>query len=240
MAQQGSTLYLERQKVRDQILRSYRLARVGLLAQTAGPTKLAARNDALQEAQKAQFVRPSRIGANHKEHVAILVADMRGSTQLAKDYEAEDIFILMQCLIPLLAFVASSCNGEVVGLRGDGVIAAFGFGESKWRDFVNRAYEAGMMMIEATRDILAPFLIGEEFVPPNAVGVSIDGGSVTMTKIGFGDAVEVTAYGDAVNQAAKSCKGSDSLFLSATMNRHLHDETSSNTFTPRRTRLSGK
>ncbi len=240
MAKRGSTLYLERQKVRDQILRSYRLARAGLVAQTVGPTKLAARNDALQELRKAQVIRPSKIGANHKEHIAILVADMRGSTQLAKDYEAEEIFILMQCLIPLLAFVASSCDGEVVGLRGDGVIAAFGFGETTWRQFVNRAYEAGMMMIEATRDILAPFLVGEKLVPPNAVGLSVDGGSVTITKIGFGDAVEVTAYGDAVNQAAKSCKGSDSLFLSAHMNSHLHDEACSNTFTPRRTRLSGK
>lgn len=97
-----------------------------------------------------------------------------------------------------------------------------------------------MMMIEATRDVLAPFLIAQGLIPPNAVGISIDGGDVTMTKIGFDDAVEVTAYGDAVNQAAKSCKGSDNLFVSSKMNRHLHEKSEENTFTPRRTRLSGK
>jgi class 3 adenylate cyclase len=79
---------------------------------------------------------------------------MRGSTVLSERNSSEAMFVLMQCFIPLLAFVANVLDGEVVGLRGDGLIAAFGFGDSKWRPCINRAYEAGAAMIEANRDEL--------------------------------------------------------------------------------------
>ncbi|MBX3218196.1 MAG: hypothetical protein KF850_39690 [Labilithrix sp.] len=164
---------------------------------------------------------------------------MRGSTKLAAAEKPEKMFVLMQCFIPLLGFITSSFNGEIVGLRGDGLIAAFGFGEGDWKTFINRAYEAGMVMIEASRDVLGPFLVREGVVAPNAVGVSIDGGQVTMTKIGFGDSVEVTAYGDAVNQAAKSCKGTNALSLSATINGRLHGVTAAETFAQKTSRLTG-
>jgi class 3 adenylate cyclase len=241
MASRDRKLYLRRAAVKEQIARSFHTATTGVFAQTSGTTKLAAegRLRAIVEgvdAKKAGVVSDlrakSRIGVNHKEQVAVLSIDMRGSTALAMEHTADEMFVVVQCLLPLMAFVAKALDGEVVGLRGDGLIAAFGFGEDKWAPCVNRAYEAGMIMIEAHRDELVPFLDRHKYPTAKGVGVGVASGRVTVTKIGLGDAIEVTAYGSAVNSAAKHSKLVNQLWLSSSANGHLHGSEEEETFTP--------
>jgi class 3 adenylate cyclase len=156
-----------RRDIRQQIVRSFATATQGVAGQTVGTTKLAEarlratlRGDGAPHAGLVSDLRAkSRIGVNHKEDVAVIGVDMRGSTKLAEEHKPDEVFVLMQCFIPLLAFVVQALDGEVIGLRGDGLVAAFGFAEDKWRPCINRAYEAGAIMVEATRDELGPFLI---------------------------------------------------------------------------------
>jgi class 3 adenylate cyclase len=180
----------------------------------------------------------SHIGLNRKEYLAILAADMRGSSALAEANTADDMFVLIQCFIPLLAFIVRELGGEVVGLRGDGLIAAFGVTEKVWRPCINVAYEAGMIMVEATRDELNPFLLAKKIPMPQGIGVGVDCGKVTITKIGLGDAIEVTAYGTSVNQAAKKSNLVNQLWLSSPANKHLHKAERQQVFTQAHKRLT--
>jgi class 3 adenylate cyclase len=245
VASLGDTCFLSRKEVREQIAQSFATARQGVASQTSGMIKLAESRlrGALhgERAPRGGLVSDlrarSRIGVNHKESLAVLAVDMRGSTALAEENEPDKMFIVMQCFIPLLAFVVQKLGGEVVGLRGDGLLAAFGFGDLAWRPCVNHAYEAGAIMIEAHRDELGPFLKAKSLPTARGIGVGVDCGRTTITKIGLGDAIEVTAYGSSVNEASKGSKLINKVWLSSNANRHLHDEDEEGTFTPKRTRL---
>jgi len=246
VASKDDKLILRRKDIRQQIAQSFATAMNGVAAQTGGSIKLAEsrlrqalhRDHAPRAGLVSDLRNKSRIGVNHKEDLAILAVDMRGSTALAEKHKADKVFVLMQCFIPLMAFIVQALDGEVVGLRGDGLIAAFGFAEKTWRPCLNRAYEAGAIMIEVNGVELAPFLIERNFPAATAIGAGVDcGRRVTITKIGLGDAIEVTAYGAAVNTAAKKSKLVNTLWLSATANSWLHDEEGDGTFTPKRTRL---
>jgi class 3 adenylate cyclase len=246
VASKDRRLFVSRTSIRQQITRSFYTATKGVIEQSTGTTKLATESrlrDALQGpgAKQAGVVSDlrarSRIGVNHKEQVAVMSVDMRGSTALAKEHKADEMFVVIQCFIPLMAFVAKALDGEVIGLRGDGLIAAFGFAEEKWGPCINRAYEAGMIMIEAHGEELAPFLAHKNYPTAKGVGVGVDNGRVTVTKIGLGEAIEVTAYGAAVNSAAKHSKLVNKLWLSASANGHLHGKDKDETFAPRTKRL---
>lgn len=247
MARDGNHKYITRTEIRRQIGRSFVVAQMGVSGQTQGVRKLA-------EARARKALNVDNIGGvgagpltslrtnapfgvNHKEYVAVLSADMRGSTALAEKHEADDVFVLIQCFIPLLAFIVRELSGEVIGLRGDGLIAAFGIGEPTWPPCVNQAYEAGMIMIQATREELRPFLAGQGYPTPKGMGAGVDCGRVTMTKIGLGEAVEVTAYGSAVNRAAKASKALDALWMSLPANTHLHARETKQLYTQKRSRL---
>ena len=81
-------------------------------------------------------------------------------------------------------------------------------------------------------------MIERNFPGATAIGAGLDcGRRVTITKIGLGDAIEVTAYGSAVNNAAKKSKLANKLWLSASANSWLHDDEEEGTFTPKWTRL---
>jgi class 3 adenylate cyclase len=240
MAQSRDRLFIARERIRDQIHRSYRTALQGVYSQTQGITKLsevrvrkaAGLDHPEVDAGIVSDLRSrSPFGVNHKEEVAVLAVDMRGSTRLAEQNTADGMFVLVQCFIPLLAFAVHQLRGEVIGLRGDGLIAAFGFGDQHWRPGTNRAYESGMIMIEAVRDELRPFLLKQSIPVPLGIGVGIDCGEVTFTKIGLGDALEVTAYGSAVNTAAKNSKLVNKVWLSKSANHYLHGVADARVFT---------
>ncbi len=161
----------------------HRLALDGLAAETEGPEKIA-RAEQVQKSVGERLGR-SRIGACHREELAVVSLDVRGSSVLAARHKREDMFVAFHCLLPIAAFVIRQHNGEVVGLRGDGVLGVVGF-EQKYVDaMVRSAYELGMTLIEATTDVLNPFLTEKSVPIEFAVGVGVDSGHVTMTKIGL-------------------------------------------------------
>ena len=164
MASNGDKLVLRRKDVREQIARSFATALNGVAAQTGGMIKLAEsrlrqamHGDRAPRAGLVSDLRSkSRIGLNHKEDLAILAVDMRGSTALAEKHKADKVFVLMQCFIPLMAFIVQALDGEVSDSVVTVLIAAFGFTEKTWRPCLNRAYEAGGLMIQANGEELAP------------------------------------------------------------------------------------
>ncbi|QDS98469.1 adenylate/guanylate cyclase domain-containing protein [Adhaeretor mobilis] len=143
---------------------------------------------------------------------AILNVDLRYSSQIAMEYGAEKTFLLMHTYLPTMAFLVEKGGGNTVGLRGDGLFAAYGVteldGEKEVVDgqaaakAVQEATDSGKAMIEAVEDVLSAVL-KDERLGDLKIGVGVDVGSVVITRIGLKSASEVTAYGPTVNRACK-------------------------------------
>ena len=209
-------IYSSRRYLLAHIARFYDAGIEGLLNKMLGVAK----RGALLEKALGGLRASGQVGVNRQEELAVLSVDIRGSSKLAERLSADQMFLVFQCYLPLMVVLTEERGGDVVGLRGDGVLSAFGIGQSSWKTTVEVAYETGMAMLEVTTDLLTPFLRSKGIPVELVSGCAIDIGKVTVTKIGFRSTVEVTAYGPAVNWAAKQSKGENSLWLSGAARMH--------------------
>lgn len=195
-------------------------ANAGLSGGTAGRAKLA-RLSPLTELRDLQLFRSNaNLSATHREELAVLSIDVRDSSTLAERHTPEDVLRVFQCFLPLTAHLVTACHGEVVGWRGDGILAVFGLGVPSPKRCVVQAVQVGVLMIQATKDILNPFLRENGILIELSVGVAIDFGAVTIAKIGRNQLdSEVTAYGAAVNLVAKNSTGINKVWLSYSSGR---------------------
>ena len=124
-------------------------------------------------------------------------------------------------LLPTLAHLVEQGFGRVANFRGDGLFALFGINEDGENDpdFAfgtesMRAIRCGKAMMEAVYDAINPIL--KEAGLPNDlnIGVGIDIGDIVITRVGLPGVNEATAYGNAVNHAAKFCGGNGVIITS--------------------------
>jgi adenylate cyclase len=141
---------------------------------------------------------------------AVLSVDLRGSSARANRIGARDTFITMQTYLPSMAFIVGKAGGMIVGLRGDGLFAAFGFKENPGKPgreaqgaAVQQAASCGMAMIQTVDSCIDRALAGGRIESNLRIGVGIDAGEIVVTRIGWEDAQEVTTYGECVNTACK-------------------------------------
>jgi class 3 adenylate cyclase len=164
---------------------------------------------------------------------ALLAFDLRDSSNLAAKMSPRDMYLIMHTYLPTVLAVIKKADGIVVGLRGDGAIACFGLvesGEGKPRvtkdqagRAVAKACNCGDAIVKAVHlvvnGVLAKAKIGTEKIKVGVgkdelrVGVGIDVGDIVATKIGLGEAHELTAYGTAVNFCCKRSFGNDKVVL---------------------------
>lgn len=119
----------------------------------------------------------------------------------------------MHTYLPTMAHLVEKAEGKVVGLRGDGLFAAFGVTEltgtgtevpgKEAGNAAQNAVRCGKAMIEAVKDAINPTLHEGGINGDLAIGVGVDVGNVVITRIGWETASEVTAYGPPVNRACK-------------------------------------
>jgi Adenylate cyclase, family 3 (some proteins contain HAMP domain) len=154
-----------------------------------------------------------KVGYAAKAWASILFVDMRKSSQRALKFGPRTTFITMHTFLPTMAKVVVDCEGVIVGYRGDGLFAAFGLtteADQKKSDELKQAiqtsYLCGKAMLEAVDVAITPALEDEiEGFQPFNIGCGIDCGHLVVTRIGLNLGSELTAYGVAVNKAAKLC-----------------------------------
>jgi class 3 adenylate cyclase len=141
---------------------------------------------------------------------AVLSVDLRGSSTRALAIGAKKTFITMQTYVPTMAYLVGQAGGKVVGLRGDGLFATFGFAEDARTvtrvaagDAVMAASCCGDLMIKTVAEVINPVLDQGRVGGGLRIGVGIGAGAIVVTRIGWEDAQEVTAYGDEINHACK-------------------------------------
>jgi class 3 adenylate cyclase len=152
---------------------------------------------------------------------AILSVDIRGSSDRAVEVGAKNTYISMHTFIPTMARLveitkaALECKETdgVVGIRGDGLFAAFGLTTINRHDqaiprsvkehAVQSAVCCGGAMLETVNEIINPLFVENDIPAGLMAGVAIDVGEIVVTKIGLEDLTETTAYGPCVNNACK-------------------------------------
>jgi len=155
---------------------------------------------------------------------SILSVDLRDSTKLADQISARHMYLMIHTLLPTLAYVCEKSSGDVMNFRGDGLFAGFGLkkitdaasepsGEQKL-DANRRAVVCGLNLIEAVSQGVEVVLSNEGIEVDLHAGVGIDCGHVTVTRVGWMSAGELTAYGSCVNQACKLSDSRDQVIVS--------------------------
>jgi hypothetical protein len=155
---------------------------------------------------------------------ALLAFDLRDSSKLAMKISPRDMYIVMHTYLPTMLKIIEKVQGTIVGMRGDGAIACFGLvqtGDDKPRVTqeqseyaITVACDCGDAIVKAMRQVVNPILHdGKIKCADLLVGVGIDVGDVVATRIGLGEAHELTAYGIPVNQCCKRSFGNDAVVL---------------------------
>jgi class 3 adenylate cyclase/tetratricopeptide (TPR) repeat protein len=153
--------------------------------------------------------------------ITILFADIVGSTSLAEGMDAEDWAAIIQPALDRMLAAIKRYEGHVAQVQGDGVLAFFGAPEAH-EDDPERAVRAGLDMVDAIADY-APHLPGREGVQLQ-IRVGVNTGTAVVGA-GGGIGQDYTAFGDAVNVAARiqSEARPGAVLITADTHAELHD-----------------
>ena len=136
----------------------------------------------------------------HEHFIAVLVADMRGSTQLAAArLPYDNVFILGRFVAAISAAVVEA-GGVPNQFLGDGVLAIFGL-DCAPRPACRQAVTAIGLIARNIRQLNAA--LSQELSAPIDFGVGVHCGQAVVGEIGFRDHVAFTALGDTPNVAAR-------------------------------------
>ena len=140
---------------------------------------------------------PGRIG--EEKDVAIMFADIRGSTAFAEALPPYDLIHVMNRYFLRMGRVIAKHGGYIESYRGDGLMALFGVDEP--RDAALRAVRAGLEMFDEV-ELLNPHLEAT-YRARFQIVIGVHYGQVVMGTVGFSDMRQMSAIGDSVNLAAR-------------------------------------
>jgi adenylate cyclase len=152
------------------------------------------------DAQTAFLHRRQNRMIPYEHFIAVLVADMRGSTQLAAArLPYDNVFILGRFVAAISAAVVEA-GGMPNQFLGDGVLAIFGL-ECDSRTACRQAVTAVGFVARNVRQLNAT--LEYELPAPIDFGVGVHCGHAVVGEIGFRDHVAFTALGDPPNVASR-------------------------------------
>ncbi len=144
------------------------------------------------------WLRSRQAGAERE--IAILFADLRGFTRFSERKLPYDVVFVLNQYFRAMGGAVESAGGRVDKFIGDGVMALFGL-QTDCATGCRQALGAARAMAFALDGLnreLAP-----ELSEPLRLGIGIHTGSVIVGELGFRDATQLTAIGDAVNMASR-------------------------------------
>ena len=143
----------------------------------------------------------------------MLCVDIRGSTNREVDIGPKQTYLTVHTYLPTMIHLVSNWDGQVTGLRGDGLIAAIGLHlnetdcgneitSEQATQAVSNAVACGKAMLE-TIEIVNSVLTDGGVRGGLQVGVGIDVSDIVVTRIGLLSDTELTAYGPSVSKCCK-------------------------------------
>lgn len=143
----------------------------------------------------------------------MLCVDIRGSTNREIEIGPKNTYLTVHTYLPTMIHLVSKWDGQVTGLRGDGLIAAIGLhtrttdrSDEITKEYgtnaISNAVMCGKAMIESVEIINA--VLKEGGVRDGLqIGVGVDFSNIVVTRIGLLSDTELTAYGPSVSKCCK-------------------------------------
>ncbi|HXM36628.1 MAG TPA: adenylate/guanylate cyclase domain-containing protein, partial [Pyrinomonadaceae bacterium] len=146
-----------------------------------------------------------RLGGDFRD-VTILIADIRGFTNLSATMSPHDVTQMLEDYFGRLVPAVFKYQGTIDKFVGDAILAVFGSPDSDEHQHIHAVHAAlemqeGMKEVNAQRTAKAK-RTGE-------LGIGIHSGEVVHGLIGTPERMEYTVIGDAVNRASRYCDGAD-------------------------------
>jgi adenylate cyclase len=160
-----------------------------------------------------------RLGGQRGE-VSILMSDIRGFTQMARDMDPDDVVEMLNEYLRVLVPIIFANNGTVDKFMGDAVLAIFGSPEPDPKHHEN-ALKAAVEMQQAVTKLNESLEQRRE--PYRHFGIGIHCGEVVHGFVGTSDRMEFTVIGDAVNRVSRYCAAAaeQEILISPEMHQHV-------------------
>ena len=132
--------------------------------------------------------------------IAVLVVDLRGSTQLSLRQLPFDAVFAIGCFVEAVGRAIAGTGGQPNQFTGDGLLAMFGVEcppEQACRDALRAAAAIAANVAELNE------VMGAEWSEPMRFGIGIHGGEAIVGEIGYRDNMVFTALGDPANVASR-------------------------------------
>jgi adenylate cyclase len=152
------------------------------------------------DAQAAFLHRRQQLAMPHERFIAVMVVDMRGSTQLAAARLPYDNVFIMGRFVAAISAAVVQAGCIPNQFLGDGVLAIFGL-QCDARSACRQAVMAVGLVARNIRQLNVA--LEHELAVPIDFGVGVHCGQAVVGEIGFRDHVAFTALGDAPNVASR-------------------------------------
>jgi class 3 adenylate cyclase len=170
----------------------------------------------LQRALAAERERKTRSAAPERRQVSILFCDLVGSTEIARNHDAEDLAAILQGYQACCHEIIRNWEGHPLGTQGDGVVACFGYPKAHENE-AERAVRAALDLSRAVGELR----LAEDLVLRTRVAIATG-------RVFVGDLVEDASAiaGDTLNLAARLQDSAepDSVVVSAGTKRLIEDQ----------------
>lgn len=135
-----------------------------------------------------------------ERRIAILFADLRGFTKLSEGRLPYDVVFLLNQYFKAMGEAVEIAGGRLDKFIGDGVMALFGIEEGA-DEGCRRALNAAQHMAAALAKLNEALQV--DLGQTLKLGIGIHCGPAIVGEMGHGDAMHLTAVGDAVNTASR-------------------------------------
>lgn len=145
------------------------------------------------------FNQPGYLHGQEKE-IAILFADLRSFTKFSEQKLPYDVVFVINQYFRHMGEAVEANGGHLDKFIGDGVMALFGLDDSP-EIASQKAIDAAVSMAKELE--IMNRNLESDLPSPLRIGIGLHLGQVIVGKMGYGNAMSITAIGDAVNTASR-------------------------------------
>jgi adenylate cyclase len=138
--------------------------------------------------------------AGDEQDIAVFFADLRQFTRLAERKLPYDVVFFLNRYFEAVGKTIEATGGVTNQFTGDGVMALFGVGAGAV-DGARRALEAAREVVDAVARLSDS--LSAELDVALRIGIGIHAGPVVVGRMGYGEAMYLTAVGDTVHVASR-------------------------------------